>query len=84
MTTERNGRTCFECGEWVDWVDEDSVWAHIHETGLPGRLYRAAQRRGKRPVSGLGATSRSSGADTGGPIRPDDGHGVSRSGPRDG
>ena len=84
MTTERNGRTCFECGEWVDWDDEESVWAHIHEIGLPGRLYRAAQKRRKRAVSGPGATNRNSGSDMGGPSRPDDARGASRSEPRDG
>jgi hypothetical protein len=87
LPAERNstvGRPCFECGESFDWDDMDEVEQHLHETGLPGRLYRAAEKRRKGAVSGPGATSRSSGSGKGGANRPGGGHGAPRSGPRDG
>jgi hypothetical protein len=38
----RLGRPCLECGEPVNWDDDWEL--HLHETGLPGRMWRAAQR----------------------------------------
>ncbi len=78
-------RPCFECGETFDWDDMDEVEQHLHETGLPGRLYRAARAQHASPsVSGPGATNRNSGTDTDEPTRPDDGRFAPGSEPRDG
>ena len=40
------GRPCLECGEPVDPDDLESIEQHLHETGLPGRIWGAAKARG--------------------------------------
>jgi hypothetical protein len=58
-TREGGRRPCLECGEPFDWDDMDAVEQHLHETGLPGRLYRAAKARdASTSVSRPGATIR--------------------------
>jgi hypothetical protein len=45
------GRPCLECGEPVDPDDLESIEQHLHETGLPGRIWGAARACGGPKLS---------------------------------
>ena len=47
-TPDGRQRPCLECGESVDWDDIDQLELHLHETGLPGRMWEEARRRRRR------------------------------------
>ncbi len=47
------GRPCLECGELINSADD--IEFHLHETGLPGRIYRDALRRQQEQAAPISA-----------------------------